>query len=250
MNMKRLTFALPGRTTVTKRWVSNDAIRNYIEQNRPIAQSTVFQGSLYEYTVMRELQNKLAMTQLKKIGGANDRGVDIKGYWRIDRIYQAMNPILLLDQFDVPKRCKINGAVFKPFRFKIPTEPKLKILVQCKAFTYSKVAPKELRELVGTFASLVPASQRNKTVLMMCSPNMLTKEGLNLINSIRMPLIYLRIEMLQFKDNDYDVSTGRLLNYYENEYAAEFLQGCGIKEWIKLSMFKRQVGVQEHSNKL
>lgn len=225
------------RTLETRRCIYNDAIQQFIQQNQLISQSSVFQGSLYEHTVIRELGEKLGMTKLQKVGGANDRGVDIKAYWPIEKIYDRMNALMNLEQIVLPKRCKVNGATFKPFRDKIHTE-KLKVLVQCKAFTSSKVAPKEFRELVGTFSSLVSSSQRNKTVIMMCSPNMLTKDGLNLINSIRMPLVFLRIEMLQLKDGIYDVAnSGKLVNYYENEYASMFLQGCGIKEWLKLAMF-------------
>lgn len=228
-------------TSSVKRWVSNEAIRGFIKENQSIAQSSVFQGTLYEHTVMRELQEKLAMTKLQNTGGANDHGVDIKGSWQVGRIYDAMNPILQLDSLEIPKRCMVNGATFKPFRHKMSTGAELKALVQCKAFTSSKVAPREFRELVGTFVSLVPNAQRNKTVIMMCSPNMLTKDGLSLINSVRMPLIYLRIEMLQQEEAGYNfIDSGRLLNYYENEYAAQFLQGCGIKEWLKLAMFKKQ----------
>lgn len=221
------------------RWYSNEALKRFIEDNKSIANTTVFQGTLYEHTVMRELQNKLAMTQLQKTGGANDRGVDIRGSWDIWRIYSTMDPVLRLDQVQVPARGKFNGVSFKPFKHKLPKETQLKVLVQCKAFTSSKVAPKEFRELLGTFASMVSNSRRNKTVIMMCSPNMLTNDGLRLINSVALPLIYLRIEMLRLRGSAYDIAdSGRLLNYYENDYAAQFLQGLGIKEWLKLSMFK------------
>ena len=223
-----------------KRWKSNEAIQNFIQQNQSIAQSSVFQGTLYEHTVMRELQYKLAMTKLQNTGGANDKGVDIKGCWPIGKIYDTMNGILQLDSLAIPKRCQANGAIFKPYRHKMATEAQLKVLVQCKAFRSSKVAPREFRELVGTFVSMVPSTQRNNTIIMMCSPNMLTREGITLINSVRMPLIYLRIEMLQPEGTGYNlVDSGKLLNYYENDYAAQFLQGCGIKEWLKLAMFNK-----------
>lgn len=196
---------------------------------------------------MRELQDKLAMTKLTNTGGANDKGVDIKGSWQVSKIYNTMNPILQLDSIDIPKRCTANGAVLKPFRHKIGTQDQLKVLVQCKAFNRSKVAPREFRELVGTFVSLVPSAQRNKTVTIMCSPHLLTREGLTLINSIRMPLIYLRVEMLQPDGTGYNVlNSGRLLNYYENDYAVQFLQGCGIREWLKLSMYNKRPSIEVH----
>ncbi|QLQ81860.1 hypothetical protein HG537_0G01140 [Torulaspora globosa] len=226
------------RGSMGRRWQSNSTIKRFIDENRAIAHTTVFQGTLYEHTVMRELEGKLAMTNLRKTGGANDRGVDIRGSWNISKVFNTMSPILKLDQTEIPARCKFNGVTFKPFRHKLPRETQLNVLIQCKAFTSSKVAPREFRELLGTFTSQVSNSQRNKTAIMMCSPNMLTKDGLSLINSVSMPLIYLRIEMLRQRGTEYDIDSGRLLNYYENEYAAQFLQGMGIKEWLKLSMFK------------
>lgn len=228
--------------TIWKRCSSNNAIAQFIKQNQEISQSSVFQGTLYEHTVMRELSEKLHMNHLQKIGGSNDRGVDIRGQWPVDFLYREVSKLVTLDE--VPKRSKILGTTLKPLRRKIDESDgkldPLRALVQCKAFSGSKVAPKEFRELVGTFASLVPESQRNRNVIMMCSPNLLTKEGLNLINAVKVPLIYLRIEMLQQIENDYDVkNSGRLLNYYENDYASALLQGCGIKEWLKLALFRR-----------
>ncbi|CAR28808.1 ZYRO0F12430p [Zygosaccharomyces rouxii] len=230
------------RPIIWKRPSSNDAILQFIRQNQEISQSSVFQGTLYEHTVMRELSGKLSMNQLQKIGGSHDRGVDIRGQWPLDFVFGQVTKVVPLDA--VPKRCKIHGTTLKPLRCKIEENDgkldPLKALVQCKAFSGSKVSPREFRELVGTFASIVPDSQRNRSVILMCSPNLLTKEGLSLINTVKVPLIYLRIEMLQRIGDNYDVdNSGRLLNYYENDYAAALLQGCGIKEWLKLSLYRR-----------
>lgn len=229
------------RTRIEKRYSSNNAILRFIRQNQEISQSSVFQGTLYEHTVMRELSEKLNMIRLQKVGGSHDRGVDIRGRWPLACLFGQVNKVVSLD--NVPKRCKIHGTALKPLRCKIDEnegklEP-LNTLVQCKAFSGSKVSPREFRELVGTFASLVPDSQRNRSIMMMCSPNLLTRDGLSLINTVKVPLIYLRIEMLRQIGNCYDVeNSGRLLNYYENDYAATLLRGCGIKEWLKLSLYK------------
>lgn len=226
---------------IWKRFSSNGAILQFIRNNPEISHSTVFQGTLYEHTVMRELGEKLHMIELQRIGGSNDRGIDIRGRWPLDFVFDRVRRVVSLEE--VPKRDKIHGSALKPLRRKLDEkrgqlEP-LKVLVQCKAFNALKVSPKEFRELVGTFASNVPDTQRNSTVIMMCSPNLLTKEGLNLINTVKLPLVYLRIEMLKRISDGYDLpNSGRLLNYYENDYAAALLQGCGIKEWLNLSLYK------------
>ncbi|QID85653.1 Required for respiratory growth protein 7, mitochondrial [Saccharomyces pastorianus] len=232
------------RNYLGRRWLNNSAIQAYIEQNSAVAHSTVFQGNLYEYTVMRELSEKLRMTKLEKVGGAHDGGVDVKGSWPVDYIYAKTSLVMgNLETTNTIKRTHSqNGFVLKPLKYRIfdNTFTPLKVLVQCKAFTKSKLAPKEFRELVGTFISLVSNSQRNKTVCIMCSPHLLTKDTLKLINNIALPMIYLRIEMLKESgEGKFDlINSGRLVNYYENSYASTLLQDCNIPAWLKLGIYK------------
>lgn len=230
------------------RKITNAAIENYISQNRRTVGSTVFQGTLYETVTMRELHDKLEMNNLELVGGAHDGGVDIIGDWPISSIYTRMEQMLGEYPENIPKRCTVNGARLSPLVNKIKTDDQIKPLrafIQCKALSSNKVSPKELRELVGTFSSLVSISDRDKSVVIMCSPHLLTKDGLKLINSVRMPLIYLRIEMLRLlKDQEfkYDLeNSGQLVNYFENEYAMKLLQGCRINEWLKLGMYSKKV---------
>ncbi|CCC68167.1 hypothetical protein NCAS_0B00830 [Naumovozyma castellii] len=224
------------------RCIHNDTLRNFIDQNRLISKSTVFQGNLYEFTVLRELDEKLGMINLSKVGGAHDGGRDIKGMWPIFQLYEEKisNGNATSNLENIPKRTRVNGSLLKPLIHKYNEHatdtilPALKVLIQCKALSTTKVSPKELRELIGTFSSMVDSKHKNTTIAMMCSPHLLTKDGLTLINNIKMPLIYTRIEMLRpIGDNIYDIeNSGKLINYYENEYAEQLLQGFGIKNWI------------------
>lgn len=230
------------------RKITNAAIESYISQNKKTVGSTVFQGTLYENVAMRELHDKLHMRNLELIGGAHDGGVDIIGDWPISPIYSKMEQLLGEYPEDIPKRCAVNGARLTPIVNKIRTDGEIKPLqtfIQCKALASSKVSPKELRELVGTFSSLVASSKRDKSVVIMCSPHLLTKDGLKLINNVRIPLIYLRIEMLRLLNDQelaYDLeNSGQLLNYFENEYARKLLQGCRIDEWLKLGIYSRKI---------
>ncbi|CCH59128.1 hypothetical protein TBLA_0B02860 [Henningerozyma blattae CBS 6284] len=229
----------------------NAIILKFIEENKATSTSTVFQGTLYEYTVMRELSNKLLMKDLNKIGGAGDKGIDIVGSWPIYPIYEKMNPIFKLSEDKILKRTKINGAFVKPLRNKLEEEnanmKPINIAVQCKAFRTSKVSPRDLRELVGTYTSLFanPSGKYNKApiIIFMCSPNLLTKDGINLINSVSIPLIYLRVNMIPSLGNQYIYNEttlqeqGHIVNYYENLHASKLLQSCGIKEWLNLRAY-------------
>ncbi|EDO18020.1 hypothetical protein Kpol_1045p4 [Vanderwaltozyma polyspora DSM 70294] len=226
-----------------KRSINNDSLTKFINDNRNIESSTVFQGNLYEYTVMRELESKLNVINMMKIGGSNDGGIDLVGDWPLRTIYEKMNLILKLDGNKIPSISKINGRTIKPIYNSILKgnldTMDLKILVQCKAFSSSKVSPKELRELVGAYSTHCNRpSDKNKTIVMMCSPNLLTSKGLELINSVKIPLIYLRVSLIKNLNKEYDIeNSGKLLNYYENSYTSELLQNLGVKEWLKLGLY-------------
>lgn len=46
--------------------------------------------------------------------------------------------------------------------------------------------------------------------------------------------------MLTAHHGHYDLQdSGRLQNYYENEYAAQLLNGCGVTEWIKFKQYQK-----------
>lgn len=210
-------------------------INDFIRSNQKIAQSSVFQGTLYELTVMKELANKLLMSNLSKVGGANDKGVDIIGDWNVNGISQKMNT-LLKNNKDVKFLSERN-----PFG----------IFVQCKAFKHTKVSPRDLRELVGTYTALAGQSffgekdiaNTKQNLIFMCSPNLLTPQGIKLINTVRIPIIYIRIQLLPvtnipFSEEELNKNLGQLLNYYENIYAQEILQDCFIDNWLNLKMFE------------
>lgn len=226
---------------VAKRFVHNDTLKKFIHENSHIAGSTVFQGTLYEYTVMRELKNKLCMDKLRRSGGSYDHGIDIKAKWPLDRIYSVINDQIGLVK-EVPSRVLVNNTIFKPLKHKLTEGKKFKpldVLVQCKSFTSSKITGKEIRELMGAFAYNVTSAKRNHTVIIMSSPNFLTKDGLQMMNSLTIPLVYLRIEALKSHQGWYDLDySGRLLNYYENEYASKLLDDCGVQQWLKLAAYK------------
>ncbi|CCF57800.1 hypothetical protein KAFR_0D01540 [Kazachstania africana CBS 2517] len=220
----------------------NELIKLFIKQNQKISQSSVFQGNLYEYTVVRELEEKLHMQKLEKIGGAHDEGIDVIGKWdlvpireKMDQLLGSLSPMSKNTDLFYEKGEVAAGSTARKNMLSQP----LNIMVQCKAFTKAKISPKEIREVIGTFSTKVPNNQRKKSIALICSPHLLTKSGLKLINSTNFALIFLRIETMRLLNNEeYDVvNSGKLLNYYENAYASKLLENYRIKEWIKLSAF-------------
>lgn len=89
-------------------------------------QSSVYVGTVYEYTVQSAL-GRLGMS-LKRVGGKSDHGIDLLGAWNVP-------------------------SVASP----------LKVLVQCKA-RGTKPKPSEIRELEGAFVG-APSGWRGTGVL-------------------------------------------------------------------------------------
>lgn len=216
-------------------------LSDYARANGEIANSTVFQGTLYELTVMRELVNKLRFNSVHLVGGSYDRGIDIKGKWDISHIIEEVDKQVSFHT-DLPKRFKLKDSSFKPWRDRVKKGKYMDCYVQCKAFNSDKVTGRQVRELIGTFSMKVPPTKRNSSVMVMSSPTMFTKDGLTLFNEANIPMIFARVEMLKkLANGDYDFEkSGQLVQYYENEYASKLLANCGIKEWLKLKCYDNE----------
>jgi hypothetical protein len=76
--------------------------------------STVYVGTHYEYTVQAQLRRVGIVTQ--RIGGANDRGVDLLGTWQLPTTYAPV-----------------------------------RLFAQCKVLSEDKTSTKLIRELEGSF---------------------------------------------------------------------------------------------------
>ncbi|KAA8895371.1 hypothetical protein FN846DRAFT_785202 [Sphaerosporella brunnea] len=99
--------------------------------------STVYVGTLYEYTVLQTLC-RLGMT-LRRVGGRDDRGIDIRGTW-------------------VP-----------PASRHLPPPLPLQVYIQCKA-ERSRAGPKYLRELEGTLGTTTTPQTPPLGILASSSP--------------------------------------------------------------------------------
>lgn len=105
--------------------------------------SNVYKGTLYEYTVASVLQSY--NFALERVGQANDKGIDLRGYWHL------------------------------------PSPPKLRpnilpIIVQCKAFA---PRPAMIRELEGSYVG-APAGWRDDGVLALLVSSETSTKGVNL----------------------------------------------------------------------
>ncbi|KAJ6257062.1 hypothetical protein Dda_7946 [Drechslerella dactyloides] len=91
--------------------------------------TTVFNGTLYEYTVLAALA-RLPGVSLTRIGGKDDAGIDLQGFWELPRLAAT-------DSSTANDASKI----------------KLPMIVQCKFGEKSWKGPQYVRELEGALAN-------------------------------------------------------------------------------------------------
>lgn len=233
------------RASMRKFSSSNDSILRFLRDNKAIVGSTVHKGTLYELTVERELRRKLLMQDLDVVGGSNDGGVDLTCKWPVSLIYQNCIAKSAITEPKLPlKGSRINGKLIRPLINHMDNGPlsalTMDALVQCKAFT-SKISPKEIREMAGTFLSIFPNKRKSDALglAIMCSPHLLTPSSIKLIDQLTVPFLYLRIETLQLiNSEEYDIlNSGQLRGYMANQVLKQYLVGTGFEEWMNFELY-------------
>lgn len=222
----------------------NSDILKFVASNTLISDSAVYKGKLYELTVQRELYNKLRIGQLDVVGGAHDGGVDIKALWSLFPIFQGALDAGVIKEPSLPlKGTRINNTLVKPlvnqYDIKNKIAPSIEVLVQCKAYV-SKISPKEIRELAGTYLSLTAKNKASlSTIPIMCSPQLPTSSSLKLLEKLNIPFLYLRINTLRHGSlNDFELTnTGQLMGYLMNPILKGYLEGSGFEEWMKFELY-------------
>ncbi|KAF3917328.1 hypothetical protein ABW21_db0200394 [Orbilia brochopaga] len=91
--------------------------------------TTVFTGTLYEYTVLAALSH-LPGISLTRIGGKDDAGIDLQGLWELPRVTNSSS-----------------------FTVRDDSRVKLPVIVQCKFGDKSWKGPQYVRELEGALAN-------------------------------------------------------------------------------------------------
>lgn len=147
--------------------------------------STVFVGTLYEYTVHEAVQ-RLGL-DLRRTGGKDDQGIDLIGNWQLPTLVPGQS---------------------------------LRILVQCKGIAGTGVRPNMIRELEGAFAGAPAALRRlsssssdgleseqdrnvddedrdtsSETMAMLVTPLQATKGVREAMGRSRWPLAYAKIAL-------------------------------------------------------
>ncbi|KAF1949512.1 hypothetical protein CC80DRAFT_529372 [Byssothecium circinans] len=128
----------------------------YAERKNLNKASTVYVGTLYEYTAAVSLL-RLGFSLLRT-GRKSDAGIDLIGHW-----------------------------VLPPFREPIP------VIVQCKGTKYNS-APTHIRELEGSFSNVPPEwKSRNDVLGLFVTAHNATSGVLHTISTSRRPLAFVKI---------------------------------------------------------
>ncbi|KAE9407733.1 hypothetical protein BT96DRAFT_850351 [Gymnopus androsaceus JB14] len=111
--------------TYGRRWYSTNP------GSSPKAASTVFRGTSFENRCLHLLQTHLGMV-LQRVGGKDDGGVDLNGWWWLPDVNGVS---------ELSLHSRANDASEPSFK-------RIRILAQCKA-EKKKIGPKYVRELEG-----------------------------------------------------------------------------------------------------
>ncbi|KAF3209160.1 hypothetical protein TWF192_010925 [Orbilia oligospora] len=220
--------------------------------------TTVFTGTLYEYTVLAALTRCLPGISLTRVGGRDDAGVDLLGQWELPRIPRRRIPITTTTTTTIPSTNNNNNNNNNyntsennnddKNNNNNPTNPPendpeiLPLTIQCKNVQQkSWKGPQYIRELEGALASRphnalgILASVRDITPGMK-KQMLASRRALGFVKVTPLEAIY-GGEILVQKYGDHDGGllefklTGRgglLQQFAWNEVANRYIGGFGI----------------------
>ncbi|KAJ6785195.1 hypothetical protein PWT90_01606 [Aphanocladium album] len=142
--------------------------QSYAKRTGLDEKSTVYVGTHYEYTVAAHLRRY--GFDLRRIGGARDRGTDLVGTWTL--------PV----------------ATTTPAEPAASSPPPLKVLVQCKAGVGQRVGPQHIRELEGTFAGAPPGWRGDGVLAILVCERTATKGVREALGHSRWPMLFVYCE--------------------------------------------------------
>lgn len=216
--------------------------------------STVFRGTLYEYTAKKLLETQLKCYGVFRQGGSFDEGVDLIGHWDLSHFFD-INKSNIIKQIKADSNPEVlalitnstelntllaNNMTSKDF---ISMQKDIKILVQCKNHK-SKIQAKVIRELVGIYThNINTPSLTSSTFMLLVSPGPLTKQAQAAIDQANIPFIHIIMTPLTLKpdiirEHVYKLDSwkgGLVESIYLNNYSKLLLKYLNIElEFTKL----------------
>lgn len=219
---------LHGDQSILEKYTDVKSYLDYASYKNLKTNSGIFIGNLYELEVKRCLEEKFKIQSTLHQGGSNDKGIDINAIWRPAEIFEQENSIELPE----PKIQIVNSKRVKPLIYR--NNQSLKIFVQCKCFSTSKIDPKLIREIKGSCQEYFK-KHGNSAVFMLASTNGFTKIGKEDFDKASIPLIFSKFSRprlinskLPYKKESWEM--GKLMGIYMNPMAIALFKGL---DWIK-----------------
>lgn len=218
--------------------------------NESSLRSTVFKGTLYEYTSKDFLESKLKCFDIVRKGGAFDNGIDLVGKWDLYHFFKLNEQDIKANKISTSSKSEkilpiINNSKelhqlqkTRSTKDAISIRSDIKILVQCKNHN-SKIKASIIRELVGIYLQHNHTEiDTNSTFMILVSPSPLTKQAQSIIDQTSIPLIHIILSPLvpiatDTKSSDvYNLKNwigGDINSIYLNNYSKILLKYLNIE---------------------
>ena len=213
--------------------------------------STVFRGTLYEFSTKILLEDYLNCYNLVRKGGAFDNGVDLFGKWDLGHFFEAVEPKLLQMktlETSMPIQSlvsnskefltKTNDIIPSPMSISLKND--IKIIVQCKNHG-TKIKGSIIREIIGIYSHHIEnPNDINTTFMILVSPAPLTKQAQSIIDQSNLPILHIILSPLTLSKNKehYNLNSwsgGSIGSIYMNHYASMLLSHLNMQlEFEKL----------------
>lgn len=180
----------------------------------------MFRGTFYEFQAKEALERYLHLTDLRRVGGAGDNGVDLIGKWNLSRFQKFTE----------------DG---QPVNTAIDISHNAPVLIQCKNYS-TKIKPSVIRELAGSHEYHVNGNTdrlKTPTFMFLVSPLPLTKNAQAQMDTSFVPIIHVRIspmtrEISGKAQDDYLVENWQIYAFgpvYMNNTARNHLAGLSVE---------------------
>ncbi|GMG20843.1 unnamed protein product [Ambrosiozyma monospora] len=216
---------------------------NYARQSSLSTKTTVFQGNFYEMTFLEFLRRNFKVSRIIHQGGKNDKGIDILANWDPIANFETTE----IENGKVMQPVEGGNRKVKPIVLKKGKQSKnVKLFVQCKCWTKSRIDAKMIREINGTFHNGNSGGAHggpkpgSGNFLMVVTPTGFTRQGQIDFDSSLLPLVFIKFSKNELKKHKKDVyelnnyKLGKFESFYCNPMANALLKGLDWTHFMNL----------------
>lgn len=245
----RSYVAYASTTTILSQVYNSEEYLRHCKAKEASLNSTVFKGTLYEFTSKDFLETKLKCFDLIRKGGSFDNGIDLVGKWDLYHFFKLNEKGIKGKKIARTSATEkiipiINNSKelhelrnTKSKKDAISMRNDINVLVQCKNHN-TKIKASILRELVGIYLQHIRTEiDTNSTFMILVSPCPLTKQAQSIIDQTSIPLIHIILSPMapssKRKNMDlYNLSNwsgGNIESIYLNNYSKILLKYLNIE---------------------